>query len=65
LPIPDTRDGLVSVGYTYTGSSICRTCGKDIEWFLTPRGNKMGVSPIPGTEDEDPQRLEFHKCEGK
>jgi len=65
MPVPDTRDGLTSVGYTYTGSSICRRCGKEVSWFITPRGVKMGMSAVAGTEDDDPQRLEYHRCEGK
>lgn len=64
MAVPDTRDGLESVGYEYTGSGICRGCGIELHFFRTPRGKTMPMSPIPGTEDEDPQRLECHigKC---
>jgi len=61
MAVPDTRDTLEAAGYQYTGSSICRQCGKDIEWFTTPKGKRMGMSVIPSYEDADPQRLEFHK----
>ena len=64
MAIPDTRDGLTAAGYQYLSTSICRRCGKDTDWYLTPRGKKMCLSAIEGTEDEDPQRLEFHKCGG-
>ncbi len=63
MALPDTRDDLEAVGYRYLSTSICRTCGKDLNWFQTPNGKRMGMSAIEGTEDEDPQKLEFHKCE--
>jgi hypothetical protein len=65
MAIPDTRDGLESVGYKYTGSSACRGCGAELHWYDTPRGKKMPLSVVSGSEDEDPEKLEFHKCEGK
>jgi hypothetical protein len=66
MAVPDTRDGLASVGFIYTGTYLCRGCGCDLLMFRTPRGKTMPMSPIPGTEDEDPQRLECHigRCPG-
>ncbi len=60
MAIPDTRDGLESLGYKYTGSSACRGCGAEMQWFTTPRGKKLPMSAIPGTEDDESQKLEAH-----
>jgi hypothetical protein len=60
VAIPDNRDDLEKLGYKYTGSSACRGCGADMQWFLTPRGKKMPLSAIPGTEDDDSQKLQVH-----
>lgn len=62
MAIPDTRDGLESVDYQYSGSSTCRRCGTEIQWFVTPKGKRMPMSVVSGTENDDPERLEFHKC---
>jgi hypothetical protein len=60
MAIPDTRDGLESLGYKYTGSSACRGCGAEMQWFETPRGKKMPMSAVSGTEDDESQKLEAH-----
>lgn len=65
--LPQTRDGLISLGYRYDGESHCRGCGVLMLWFQTPnidpktgKNKKMPMTVIPGTENEDPQRLECH-----
>jgi len=60
MALPDTRDTLESVGYKYSGDSRCRGCGENMLWFDTPRGKKMPMSVVSGTEDDDPQKLEPH-----
>lgn len=71
MPLPNTRDELEHLGYKYSGESPCLACGALIKWFITPninpktgRNNKMPMTIIPGTEDQDPQLLECHfgKC---
>ena len=71
MPLPDTRDGLEAMGYRYDGESHCRGCGILMLWFQTPnidvktgKNKKMPMTIVPGTADEDPQKLECHfgKC---
>lgn len=65
--LPQTRDGLTSLGYRYDGESHCRGCGVLMLWFTTPnidpktgKNKKMPMTIIPGSEHEDPQLLECH-----
>jgi hypothetical protein len=60
MSLPQTRDGLESIGYKYDGESHCRGCGVLMLWFVTPNLKKMPMTIIPGSEDQDPQLLECH-----
>lgn len=57
---PDTRRDMEAVGYHYTGESKCRSCGEPMLWFETPRGKKIPMSVVSGTESEEHRRLEPH-----
>lgn len=48
------------MGYRYNGESHCRGCGATILWFVSPNKKNMPFNVIPGTENEDPQKLECH-----
>ena len=37
MPFPKTENELVGQGYKFEGKAKCKACGKEIEWFLTPK----------------------------
>jgi hypothetical protein len=50
MAIPNTSAGLEAAGYIFKGRSKCKYCKAEIYWYETPRGKKMPVSAVPGTE---------------
>lgn len=57
---PNTRAQLEAAGYRFSGESNCRGCGEPMLWFETPRGKKLPMSVVAGTEDRDHRILEPH-----
>lgn len=57
---PDNRRDLEAAGYRYTGSSRCRSCRTEIDWYETPRGKKVPMSAVEGTENRENRVLEAH-----
>ena len=41
MPFPQTFDDLRNQGYKFEGEGMCRGCGADIEWWVTPKNKKM------------------------
>jgi len=39
-------------GYRFDNDAICRGCGEDIEWWITPRGKKIPMNPMPESNAE-------------
>jgi hypothetical protein len=60
MALPDTRDGLESVGYQYTGEGRCRACGVPLLWFLSPHQKKIPFHIEAGTEDREHRVLVCH-----
>ena len=52
MAIPETWQGLADAGYLFDNEGICKGCGAQIEWWLTPpskknpRGSKMPMSLV-------------------
>lgn len=44
MPIPDTKSDLESFGYVWLNDSHCRGCGAPIQWWKTPRKNRIPFS---------------------
>lgn len=44
MNFPATSNELRAAGYEYDNESTCRGCGETIEWWITPKGNKMPMS---------------------
>jgi hypothetical protein len=52
MPFPKTADELKAAGYAFDNDATCRGCGADIEWWITPRGSKLPMDPMPrGTSE--------------
>ena len=60
MAVPNTRRGLEAEGYTYSGEGTCRGCGCVLLWFDTPRGKKMPMEIVEGTEDDAERTLACH-----
>jgi hypothetical protein len=41
MPFPQTIDELRRAGYKYENDAKCRTCGADIEWWISPNNKKI------------------------
>jgi hypothetical protein len=44
--IPRTWQELADLGYVFDNESCCKGCGAQIEWWITPKGNKMPMSIV-------------------
>ena len=58
MPFPKTRDELIAAGYRFENHSRCTGvhCGKEIEWYRTPKGKTMPFNVMP----EGSSRAETH-----
>jgi hypothetical protein len=46
MPFPRDLDALKAAGYVFQNHAVCRGCGQDVEWYLTPRGSKIPMDPM-------------------
>lgn len=44
MRFPRTPEEMVARGYQYDNDNVCRGCGADIEWWITPNGKKLPVN---------------------
>ena len=49
-PMPKTRRELLQYGYQFCDSDDCRGCGKHIEFWRTPNGNRAPYDPMAGVD---------------
>lgn len=47
MPFPKDSTALKSAGYKFDNDAVCRGCGEDIEWWISSRGNKVAMNPMP------------------
>ena len=47
MAFPKTADEMKAAGYVFDNDATCRGCGADIEWWITPRGSKIPMDPMP------------------
>ncbi len=45
MPFPKSDNDLVAQGYQFEAKSHCRGCGRQIEWYLTPKGKHIPLDP--------------------
>ena len=50
-PLPTSREGLRDAGYEYTGDGVCRGCGAELEWWITPNDKHMPFELIAVHKD--------------
>lgn len=41
MGFPADRDALIRSGYRFDNHAKCRGCDSEVEWYTTPRGNKL------------------------
>jgi hypothetical protein len=46
MAFPQTFDEMKARGYQFDNDAICRGCGDDIEWWITPTGKKIPMNPM-------------------
>jgi hypothetical protein len=46
MPFPKTLDDMKPAGYRFDNDAVCRGCGDDIEWWITPNGKKIPMNPM-------------------
>ena len=46
MAFPRTLNDMIPAGYQFDNHSTCRSCGNDIEWWITPRGSKIPMNPM-------------------
>lgn len=51
MPIPTTREGLIDAGYEFSGEGRCRSCDAELEWWISPKGNKMPMCVVAVRKD--------------
>lgn len=47
MAVPETLEDLKAAGYVFDNEGICKGCGAEIEWFITPNGRKSPMSVVP------------------
>ena len=52
MDFPKTLEELKRRGYLFQSDSRCRSCGAEIEWWLTPRQKWIPMNPMACGEDE-------------
>ncbi len=45
MPFPKTDAQLLKAGYKFDGKKHCRGCGREIEWWWTPKGKHIPLDP--------------------
>lgn len=45
MPFPTSESALLDSGYQFQKLGRCKGCGRDIEWWWTPRGKHMPLDP--------------------
>lgn len=60
MAFPKTFDELKPAGYTFDNYAICRGCGDDIEWWITPTGKKIPMNPM--SSGSSPAIAHFTTC---
>jgi hypothetical protein len=46
VAIPEKKEDLEAMGYTFDNDAMCRGCQAPIEWWITPKGKKMPMSVV-------------------
>jgi hypothetical protein len=46
MPFPKDADALKAAGYKFDNDAVCRGCGDEIEWWISPSGKKMPMNPM-------------------
>lgn len=46
MAFPKTFDDMKPAGYTFDNDAVCRGCGDEIEWWITPTGKKLPMNPM-------------------
>ena len=46
MAFPKTFDDMRPAGYAFQNDGVCKGCGADIEWWLTPLGKKIPMDPM-------------------
>ena len=47
MAYPATLDDMKRSGYTFRNDAVCKGCGEDIEWWITPEGKYIPMNPMP------------------
>jgi hypothetical protein len=60
MAFPSNLAEMKTFGYKFLDYAVCRECGSDIEFWLTPRGKKIPMDPM--TRDADKATAHFATC---
>jgi hypothetical protein len=60
MPFPKTLDEMTAAGYTFSNHAECRGCGDSIEWWVSPKGNKIPMNPM--NQGTSPAISHFGTC---
>jgi hypothetical protein len=59
MSYPTTYTEATRQGYKLTNTALCRLCGAEIEWWITPQGKR---APIDSCIDPEAFRSHFASC---
>ena len=51
MGFPTNMKELKEAGYKFDGEGTCRDCGEELEWWETPRGKKIPMTPMMAATD--------------
>lgn len=51
MAFPKTLDEMAPAGYSMDNDAVCRGCGDEIEWWITPTGKKIPMNPMKAGSD--------------
>ena len=57
---PKNFGELKAANYHFDNDAVCRGCGDDIEWWITPTGKKIPMNPM--TSDSSPAVAHWSTC---
>lgn len=60
MAFPKTFEEMRAAGYLFNDHGVCRGCGDDIEWWITPRGKALPMNPMP--RGSSPAVAHFSTC---
>jgi hypothetical protein len=60
MPFPKNIEELRAADYKFDNHATCRGCGEEIEWWITPKGSKMPMNPMPSAST--PAVTHFSTC---